>query len=214
MVTFVGAVAASLFLSISPLSNLSIPQANPAPTLNLSSVRFIDCDNSYGSGFVIADGIIATAAHVTEDTNCKDKATGIPLEAYKVDKEHDFALMTGPLPYITPMKYSCKGYKKGATVSALGYSGFGGEMRFRLVDMKVGESGKVLKVQGSPWSGLTHIWGGYIVPGMSGGPHIDRETYEAVGLTNIGESTRDYWGNRYIYPQAYSYALKDTILCN
>lgn len=194
-----------LLLSLS----VDVPIYAPEPTVNLSAIRRIECDESYGSGFIIADNTIATAGHVASGTNCTDGETKKPLILSKIDGKTDFALMTGELPDMPYIKYNCEGYKNGL-VDAYGISEFHVSFPiFRQVTLSVREKRDVTLDSGAVFKNMRHLRG-YIVPGMSGGPHIQKG--EAVGLSNVGYSEIKF-GLRFILPDAYGYELKDTFLC-
>lgn len=201
-------MVAAISLSLAPNGGA---QVDPEPTVNLSAVRMIICDEGQGSGFLINDNVIATAAHVSNGTNCYDKETLMPLKEATVDKEHDFALMTGNLPDMPPIKYSCEGYKAGK-VDAYGYSDFNrANMLFRQVTLTVGGKEDVHLDTGEILKGPRRLSDGYIVFGMSGGPHI--QNGYAVGLTNSGNYLESIFGVRYMLPKSSGFELKDTVLC-
>lgn len=196
-------------VTITPVSPPTYQYA-PAPTVNLSAVRLIVCKEGSGSGFLIGDNIVATAAHVASGTNCVDAATNEPLKTYNTDPVADFALMTGDLPDMRYIKVSCGGYKPGK-VSAYGISSFHiAYEEFRQVDLDVGDLQNVEDDEGHTALNMRKVFGGYIVPGMSGGPHI-QEGY-AVGITNLGEY-QEVLGLMFPEPMGYGRELKDTILC-
>ena len=173
------------------------------PDVNIEAVRHIDCPSWSGSGFVIADDIIATANHVV-DKGCIDTKTGTKLVAYYQDPEHDFALMTGKLPYIVPIKYDCIPYRAGKTYIAYGLSSYP-NLSYPITRAStvyaLGKGDKRLR-DGTLMKG---IWSfrGRTVPGMSGGPYLSIETMYVRGIVNAGNSINS----------SLSYSLSDTILC-
>lgn len=176
------------------------------------AVREMLCEEHSGSGFIIADGIVATALHVAEGTACKDTVSGELYTTYATDPEHDFALMSGETHGVTPMKYACTGYIAGLHYMSYGITDFGDKESYyrsvpaeakRIVDIKVeNEDGSI-----EDFRGIWRMWG-FLLPGMSGGPVTKAGV--AYGINNTGVS--DIFGNP-MGPMG-SYALKDTILCN
>ena len=186
------------------------------PTVNISAVREIECDSWYGSGFQIADNVIATALHVASGDNCRDVATGKHLLLYKSDPKHDFSLMTGDLPKDKPyIKYSCQPYTTDADYMAIGISGYGWgyEHKYRFIREYTLTARKdytdnkfFLAGSATPSPGM-RVLTGKAAPGISGSPILDVNGY-AHGILNAG-------GNLFGIPMSpsYSYELADTILC-
>lgn len=187
------------------------------PTMNVSAVREIECDSWYGSGFQIADNVIATALHVAKGTGCKDMATGKHLLMYKSDPAHDFALMTGDLPKDKPyVKYSCARYVPGQDYLSYGISGYGWGyshsnrfLRMYAITARDEITDDKFFLYGSltPSPGM-RVFNGKIAPGTSGGPIVDKKGF-AHGVNNAGAS---FFG----IPASptFSYELADTILCH
>lgn len=188
------------------------PASAPAPMYrgmeNLSVVRHLMCDEGSGSGFIAADGVIATALHVASMTNCRDAETGNGYVTYHRDTVHDFALMTGVTPDMLPAKVDCGGYVKGKEYIALGITSF--KQRFSLFRRvtTIAQGYEDITVGGNDLRGIYQL-DGNIVPGMSGGPIDDAETGAVVGITNVGYFTR----NGDPVGVSYSFELKDTVLC-
>jgi hypothetical protein len=184
----------------------------PEPTVNLSAIRTISCDEGYGTGFMIADNVVATANHVAELTNCVDGATDVPLRRYVIDEAHDFALMGGQLPDMPYIKVSCSGYTTGAPYDLFGYSAFRRPfpifqyMRLEATD-RFTDDDFFVGPERTPMPGMRYL-SGFSVAGLSGSP-ITHGGY-AVGILNVGFSTNLGYT---IMPKAASYQLKDTILC-
>jgi len=185
---------------------------SPRPNVTLSGIRLINCDRSSGSGFVIDENVLATAAHVADDTNCKDGVTGAPLTRYYEDKENDFALMVGTYPKILALKYSCQGYNTGEHYDSYGISShYVGIPIFRQYRLIAADdyTNSLFVVQGTPMPNMRHLRG-YIIPGLSGGPVAKSLTGEIVGINNV--NLRSFFGLVMIN-ETYSYELKNTILC-
>jgi hypothetical protein len=201
-----------LAMSSYPASEYPLVVAySPVPEINLSTVRLIDCDEGYGSGSLIADDTIVTAAHVAEMTNCRDLQSGAQLTTYAVDAPHDLAMMTGKLPDMPYMRYSCIGFKVGQKYLVTGFSAHGAlGMLFRQYEVLASPHlmGTTWKLGGEEYPNL-RIMIGFSVPGTSGGAVIDKETNLQVGILNGGWGTR--LGER--INRTVVADLKDTILC-
>jgi S1-C subfamily serine protease len=180
------------------------------PTFNLSAVRLIDCEEGSGSGFLIDDDILVTAKHVADLTNCVDVSTKTSLTTYKTGPDQDIAVMTGKLPDMPYFKYDCSRYQKGQMYSAYGISDFfQRDYIFRSVSMKgTGEYTDVKFRDGSVMTNMPRLWG-FAVPGMSGGPIVNINTGNVVGIVNAG--MRNLFG----IPtgEVFSYELASSFLC-
>jgi hypothetical protein len=179
------------------------------PDVDLSAIRSIRCDDgSYGTGFVINNGVIATARHVTVDENdkpltCWDRQSGSPLVTYHRDKAHDFALMSGYTGVYYPLKYDCKPYEKGLVQM---YGHRPESFRQHNLTSTGSYTNKNFSVGGiGTMPGMRKLEG-VALPGLSGGPGIQNGYVR--GIVNVGE--RDRYG---ITRLVYSYELKDTVLC-
>lgn len=184
------------------------PKLNP-PDVNLSAIRSIECaDYSYGTGFVVADGVVVTARHVTVDsdqkpTQCKDAVTGVPLVTYLRDEEHDLALMkpAGPLFVYYPLKYDCQPYKIG-TVAFYGHRPESFRQNF------ANYLGKHTNVtfKGYPSILKVAILDGDAAAGMSGGPGIQDGYVRGI-------VTGKEWDNEGNPLKVFSTELSNTALC-
>lgn len=197
---------AALALAVipAPLGSLFGPIIHE-PTVNLSAVRPISCDEGSGTGFLIANNTLVTALHVATLGNCKDAETRVPLLTYHEDKEHDFAIMTGNYPTVSSyIKYSCQPYETGKTYMSVGY-----RRMYRMDKLMATDyySPKGFMVSGADMGGMRKLKGG-IVGGMSGGLVFDQDTGKGHGINNVNSWDRD--GH---IDYSYSYEFKDTILC-
>lgn len=190
----------------------------PAPTVNLSAIRLIWCESpkgpTFGTGWMVNQNILVTAKHVVNEKECKDIKTGNSLTKVREDSEHDLVLMTGEFPTLTNyIRYSCDGYKKDEEYSAYGYSDVGEDrgIIFRMDNLIATDelTGDNFIVEGTKMPGM-RLLRGYTVPGMSGGPYMkDGVTYGITNVVEVGYSILGIVYKNY----AYSYELKDTILC-
>lgn len=180
------------------------------PTFNLSAMVVIRCEEGQGTGFIIGDGIVATALHVASMHSCKDAKTDRPMMMYKADKEHDFALMTHRALFkMPPMHYDCAAYTPGRTFTAYGMSSFNQEgLIARAVSLKFNGIYQDVLLGSDMFYGMA-VLSGYNVHGMSGGPIVDQETGMVIGIVNAGADGPDGLP----VGISMSFQLKDTILC-
>ena len=87
-------LAALLLANPTGLMDGMAPALRPA-TFNISAVRYLDCGDWVGSGFLIGDHVLVTALHVAKNTVCTDVASGSRLKMYSSDEKHDMAFLTG-----------------------------------------------------------------------------------------------------------------------
>ena len=179
--------------------------AHRDPTVDISAVRYLDCGNWVGSGFMIADGVLVTAYHVAKGDQCTDTETGGKLMVYKTDPKHDLALLTGPtlptdIPYI---KVSCSRFVTGQPYLSYGTTFYDQPRpisRMNVIVATDSYSRDQDTIDGVPSPGL-RVFDKAIAPGMSGGPVVDLQGM-AHGLNNAGSDV-----NTMIYEFA------DGILC-
>lgn len=161
----------------------STPVASATYEDNVAATVRVDCGFSAGTAVKIGVDRYITAAHVVDSPLCS--VGGVPLTNVSVE-DHDFATFTSKSS-ADFTKVSCKGYKTGEYYLAKGYA-LGG---FESVSI--------------PWLATEFIQAGYRVfmgegvPGMSGGPLVNRRG-EVVGVVNMR------WPSR-------SVALRDTSVC-
>lgn len=203
-------IAATLLLQ-SPVVH-QLPDFGATPTVDLSAIRLISCDKWTGTGFLIADNIMATAAHVAKGTHCEDQKTHKPAVTYYSDDKTDFALMSVGLKGIPYIKYNCSRFKTGQHYASYGYSSYlQNYMIFRQSDIVAMSdyTDENFNVEGVVHPHMRHVFGAS-VPGHSGGPVIDSITGYAIGMNNAGYMNIFGLANG----ENYSTELADTILCN
>jgi len=201
-------IAASLLMS-SPQPIL--PDFGAKPTVDLSAIRNIECAGGvYGTGFLIADNIMATALHIASLKGCYDKGTQTPLVTYHTEPKQDFALMHTSISGIPVLHYDCSRYVTGHNYSSYGYSEYLQYYRiFRQSNMVAyaDYTGPGFKVSGHELPHMRHLYGP-MVYGHSGGPILDTVTGNVVGMNNSGDTMFGL-----ITGHAYSTELADTVLC-
>lgn len=197
-------ILAAIALTLSSSADVSrIDGWLRTPTVNISAIREIDCDdvsektNGWtGSGALIDNRTMVTAYHVVNGGKCKDVASGSPLVIKKVDKKRDLAVVTGEtLPTMMPyIKISCEPFERGQPYFSYGISGYKAFYPLIRQNLLIA-TGRYAPINdkfddGSPIGGAM-IFKGYGAPGMSGGPVIDIFGY-AHGIVTGGSDTHSY----------------------
>lgn len=171
---------------------------------NLDSVVYLDCGDMVGTGEIIGQNRIMTAAHVVGKAEaCR---IGI-LQAVVVENnaDLDYAILEVPTGMVRrPVRLSCAGFVSGQTYYAIGYAHGRDFAITRLTaTSRFDENGK-----DSEFGTLfthTRILDGEVYRGMSGGPIVNQDGV-VVGITSatiVG-----------IRPQALSRELKNTTICS
>lgn len=153
------------------------------------AIMLIDCEEGFGTGFVVADRVIATALHVASMHDCRIGPGGRLLRTYVTDPDHDFALMTADTTGMAHMRYSCIRYRNKEHYYSFGF-GDGKPMLQRMI----ASNGHV--------DGMRELLG-TIISGQSGGPIVDIEG-KAHGINNA---------SNYGWGFSLSTELADTPLC-
>lgn len=201
-------------LSINPAPvavDYNIYDHPPKANLHMSAIRLIKCgvsfDASLGTAvYIDPRGILITAAHVVDNGACVDVATGQSYKTYYVDKNKDYAFLSGDTKHDRRfIPQNCGGMVKGHRYLAIGY-GNGYDLRVDIVTYTGNHSSNfefdkgVVTHYADPLAELN----GVLVPGMSGGAMFDLDTGTLVGINNITTA----------WTQAFSREIKDTVLCS
>jgi S1-C subfamily serine protease len=173
-----------------PAASTPAPSGDPIRDA-LRSVAVIACRGGHGSGFVAAPGLLVTNYHVVADEAPEnvealffDPATHAPT-GYSVslvaeDPQHDLAFLAIE-PRVPPLAVRDRfTHKNGHRVVVIGSPGVGGNGE-RLENVVTdGRLGPIYADDASPrrWSLSTTL-----NPGNSGGPVLDADTGEVLGVT-------------------------------
>lgn len=146
----------------------------------------IQCGPAVGTATHIGGGLYTSANHVTTYGECK--VNGEVVADIRGNEKNDFSTFRGPvLP--RHIKVSCKGFTDGETYKAVGYAFARTEtMTFPWIATAVPDP-----------AGIFKTFVGEAIPGMSGGPVIDRYG-RITGTVNMRWPTR-------------SLPLKETTVC-
>ena len=166
----------------------------PVEKVPYSSIKLIRCGRASGTVFQIAPGVLVTAAHVTSHGPCS--VDGVPMETTLEDGSLDYALLRGNVG--KPMTLLCKEMKRGGTYHGIGYAGG----RYRMDSRLFAEHRIDADIEGTSYSGMMRFRGGAI-PGMSGGPIIDKKG-RVVAIVNASNSA---------LTTALGRSVKDMTLC-
>lgn len=172
-------IAVSLLAGVTAFFGLSFAVAAfsvdiPAPyTHNKAAIVRVACQTplgeSVGTAFKISPNTYVTADHVVDVGDCFIEAA--PISVVFSDATSDFAMVQGFTQHRgkSMIPYLCSGFEPGQTYLVRGFAG--------------GGTGSV----SLPWqateltSGPRRVFIGQAIPGMSGGPVIDRDG-KVVGI--------------------------------
>lgn len=150
--------------------------------VNFELVRHITCvdeqnNKSSGTGFMVGPTKMITAAHVVTDDVCWDTRSETPLTLKEYDDANDYAVMEADMgfhPQAQFMRVSCDGLKPKKIYDSIGFArGIALIMTHQKASKKKSPEGFVLS-NGRDAVGLRLVFGD-IIPGMSGGPIIDKD---------------------------------------
>lgn len=179
---------------VAALAAAPIPADQPSIAFtDYPQVKKIACDEGSGTGFRLAGAHWASVAHVTALHECQ--IDGLPIAVTEQDGTHDFARLDVGHSAKLGLKIDCHGMIPGTWVWAAGYAGgkdYQTALALYVTYAKSADGKRVLLGE------LT------VIPGMSGGPIMNREG-EVVGLVNA-----------YVpgTPMSLSRELRDTSLCS
>ncbi|MFM7034451.1 MAG: trypsin-like peptidase domain-containing protein, partial [Planctomycetia bacterium] len=157
----------------------------------LRSVALVHCKVGHGSGFVAAPGILVTNYHVVADEAVEDlealffdpvthAQSRYPVSLVAEDPNHDLALFSIDARLPSLRVRSSFQHQNGQRVAVIGSPGVGanGERLENVVTD--GRLGPVYRDESGPqrWSLSTTL-----NPGNSGGPVLDADTGEVIGVT-------------------------------
>lgn len=176
---------------------------------HLDSIFLIQCKASplsmtidgSGTGFLINNRTVVTAQHVVEDMySCT--IDGVALKMDQENKTLDYATLSIGTRGLESLPIRCEGFKRGENYYAIGYARGSRFTMNRLIassrfENATDENGQRIG---------THLreLRGTAIPGMSGGPILDKDGY-VVGIT-VAISTSGV-------DRVFSRELKETHLC-
>lgn len=164
----------------------------PAPDVPDAAIAVVVCGGARaGTAFRIGPHRLVTAAHVTSHASCtlQDRAGGgdVPVEVVREEGRLDIAELRSAAASDVFLQVDCGGVRRGRHYRAIGFAGG----RYR-ANLPLIATGYATSFGGAEFVGET-------IPGMSGGPVIDRRgRVVAVVNTRLPASAR---------------ALRETWLC-
>lgn len=172
--------------------------AKPAAKPNLaSSVVYVEVGGGHGSGVHIGNGLILTAAHVTEKGDVKikdDQGNSQDGELLWQNEKYDIALIRVSDPSkLNAAELSCRQVGQGERVTA-----FGSPFSLDFLKFNGWIAGVERKV--GPWA-TAYIVDITVGPGMSGGPLVDHKG-RVIGIVVGG-----------LVPLAMTTAVPSSIVC-
>ena len=180
-------VAAPFVLSASPV--IEGPKS-----VNFGAIKLIRCGTGSGTAWQATPTLLITAAHVTRHAPCT--IDGIPVPVVHESEDLDFAAVSGS--FGKPLAYSCRPAVRGRTYFGIGYAAGIFRMDSRLI-----AKGRISMVLGRPsLTGMVDFQGG-IIPGMSGGPIVDKAG-RVVAIVNTTSP---------LVPSGLGRSVADSFLC-
>lgn len=138
-----------------------------AASIPWAAITTVSCGQAVGTAFHIGGGRYITAAHVVNNGECT--IAGLPAPKVAVIPELDFAEVGGPVDR-PKFDISCDGFGAGKEYLAIGYALGKLRVTLPLLNSAFGKDGN-----------NSMFVGGDMIPGMSGGPMIDR-AYRVSGI--------------------------------
>lgn len=187
----------------SPRGNLLVGTDDNVPNIDFRAIRKVKCSGGHGTGFLIDPHTIVTAYHVVaKESMCVDNETGEVLKVVYTDPTQDVAVLHSVQKHPVWLAISCDSYATKTSYFSVGFAGVGATnilvTHLYAID---------LYQNGSDTHGVSflhmHTLAGVIIPGMSGGPIIDRHG-RVFGINNLTQN-----GFRF----GLSRELRDTYLC-
>ena len=210
-----------LMLCVAPALSFDAPQSlsnadavvlkpyKPTVFVNFTLVRRIFCakpteeSGSIGTGVVISENVIMTAAHVLVEPTCLDVGASAPLTILYIDRVHDIAfLRINDVTFKNWFNTSCFGFQPNKEYAAIGYRYGDDLVETHVVATDFFSPDFAFTQEGSAAPHLRLMLGD-IYKGMSGGPIVDEDGV-VVGLNTATDNKG----------AGFSREIRDTILCN
>ncbi len=199
-----------LTLFASPEAKVEEVSSDPVYTqTHLDSIFLIQCKASplslttdgAGTGFLINDHTVVTAQHVVEGMH-SCTINGVAIKMNEGDKALDYTTLSIETRGLESLPIRCEGFKRGENYYAIGYARGARFTMNRLIAS--GRFEDATDEQGQDIGIHLRELRGTAIPGMSGGPILDKDGY-VVGIT-VAISTIGV-------DRVFSRELKETHLC-
>ncbi len=164
--------------ALAPLVAPALLSAAPAaPPRDADAVRIVTCGSSRGTAWQASADVMVTAWHVVANGPCS--IAGVAVATVHADPARDLAALRLPG---RPIAIDCGGARPGRVHHAIGYA-LG---KYRMESRLVATGGRDAGTFHASLKGAALFRGGAI-PGMSGGPVLDRKG-RAVAIVNAGNA--------------------------
>lgn len=160
-----GAMLASVPVSASP-------EQAPLVYLNYPLVHRVDCDEGRGTAFRVGQNHWLSVAHVTSLHNCT--IDGAPIAVTEQDGTRDFTRLDTHRAVPNGFRINCHGFIPGQWYWSVGFAGGKPYQTAIALYATYAHAANGLRVLIGPYA---------VIPGMSGGPVMDR-TGAVVGTVN------------------------------
>jgi len=171
MTAFVKAMLAASLLPA--LASTALPLDPPTVGDNHPMVAKVSCLTGWGSAFRVGKNYWLSVSHVTDNGHCM--VNGEPISDLWTDPKRDFSIFR-----LTPgtgksLGIDCAGFIPGRKYVAIGHArGMKEQTRITMT------------ATGQTYGSIAELRGVFtVIPGMSGGPVIDKATGKVVGTINL-----------------------------
>jgi S1-C subfamily serine protease len=151
-------------LAIAALLSIGAAAPVPPPQIPYVAIRLVQCGNALGTAFHIGNGRYITANHVVSGGTLPCRIGGEEAPVVYQGKARDIAELRGPV-LATRFDLDCDGFKAGAEYMAIGMAFGSARTNIPMLYSAFGND---------PDNGNGQFIGAEMIPGMSGGPMIDR----------------------------------------
>jgi hypothetical protein len=156
------------------------PVVPAPPRANVDDAQLLVCGNRSGTVWRISGDRYVTASHVSEVSNCS--LGGRPIRVIQSDVALDYAVLSSSRGEGREYEIDCGGFVAGEVYRAIGWA-----RGTDLLALPVAATGETWAGQLGNTTGTYsfHLLRGGAIPGMSGGPVLNRAG-KVVGMVNAG----------------------------
>lgn len=178
----------------------------PKEVVDFQSIRQLSCGDYVGTGFVISPNMVVTASHTIGHYRvCRDfksNSSGVIVENHP---DKDYAILRFPAVRAPSMKINCNGFTRDETYFSFGWRD--GEEFVTYGVTATGEYRSITPKDSRTYHNMSRLIG-TLIPGMSGGPIVDKFGV-VTGINNASNWSEELkMGSR-----LFSRELRDTTIC-